>query len=303
MSSTTPQPRLYVLLARAAPRAVIFRRGPSKSVLMIAWDTEHDTFTEGQWLRGRLYERRCDLSPGGSLLVYFAAKYKRHISRLDHPDSFPTWTAVSRPPYFTALTLWPHGDAWNGGGLFADERTLLLNHGSRVPPCAAGFKPPPPSVLAVQPLGGPRGEDDTVQHPRLLRDGWRMVDLGRTTHTPDGDPRFVIDPPRTYVRPSPRGKLLLHRIVHGLGRVNGPWYDEELVLEDPGRRRRTTIEGAEWADWDRGGDLLFAREGKLYRLRAREITGGPERAVLLADFGPRVFASCKPPPTATRWRG
>jgi hypothetical protein len=27
------------------------------------WDTRHDTFRPGQWLRARLYPEKCDLSP------------------------------------------------------------------------------------------------------------------------------------------------------------------------------------------------------------------------------------------------
>lgn len=76
----------------------------------------------GQWFKGRIYERRCDLSPSGEKLIYFAAKYRSPLY---------TWTAVSRPPFLTALLLWPKGDAWGGGGLFNNERTIGL-------PMAAG---------------------------------------------------------------------------------------------------------------------------------------------------------------------
>ena len=51
----TPQPvpcRLPVILARAAPIAVIFRRGPSKLVELIKWHTDTDTFERGQWFKG-----------------------------------------------------------------------------------------------------------------------------------------------------------------------------------------------------------------------------------------------------------
>jgi hypothetical protein len=43
-------------------------------VQLTNWDTDTDSFDLGQWFRGRIYERRCDLSPDGSLLVYFAQK-------------------------------------------------------------------------------------------------------------------------------------------------------------------------------------------------------------------------------------
>src|SRR5689334_6204370 len=104
-----PSTRIYFLLARKSPLAVIFRRGPSKQVAVITWDTERHEFFLGQWLKGRIYEHRCDLSPSGQKLIYFAAKYGTEMR---------TWTAVSRPPFLTAIALWPKGDAWGRGGLF-----------------------------------------------------------------------------------------------------------------------------------------------------------------------------------------
>jgi hypothetical protein len=76
--------RLYVILARAAPIAVIFRRGPSRWVQIVKWSTNTDTFEEGQWFHGRIYERRCDLSPDGRLLVYFAQKINKRTMRSDY---------------------------------------------------------------------------------------------------------------------------------------------------------------------------------------------------------------------------
>ena len=61
----TPPPRLWVVRAKDAPIAVIFRRGPSKQVELILWNMHKDTFERGQWFKGRIYERRCDLSPDG----------------------------------------------------------------------------------------------------------------------------------------------------------------------------------------------------------------------------------------------
>ena len=61
MAKESPPARLFVILAREAPVGVIFRRGPAGQTLLIKWDTAHDTFEYGQWLKGRIYERRCDL--------------------------------------------------------------------------------------------------------------------------------------------------------------------------------------------------------------------------------------------------
>jgi hypothetical protein len=57
--------RLHVLLARDSDNAVIIRRGPSRKTCVIGWERKSDTFRVGQWLHGRIYERRCDLSPDG----------------------------------------------------------------------------------------------------------------------------------------------------------------------------------------------------------------------------------------------
>src|SRR5215470_7646047 len=64
--------RLHVLLARDARLGVVIRRGPSRSVCTLLWDRKTDKFQLGQWMRGRIYERRSDLSPDGKHLIYFA---------------------------------------------------------------------------------------------------------------------------------------------------------------------------------------------------------------------------------------
>lgn len=37
------------------------------------------------------------------------------------------WTAVSTPPWFSALAIWPCFGHWTGGGAFVDGRTIVLN--------------------------------------------------------------------------------------------------------------------------------------------------------------------------------
>lgn len=117
MAKLESSTRLYVILAREAQYGVIFRRGPSKRVLLIGWNTAGDTFERGQWFKGRIYERRCDLSPEGDLLLYFAANYRK---------PYFSWTAISRPPFLTALALWPKGDCWGGGGHFSSRKQIAL---------------------------------------------------------------------------------------------------------------------------------------------------------------------------------
>lgn len=119
--STAPPPRLFVILARDAPVAVVIRRGPSSWTHLTLWHTRTDVFTPGAWLRGRIYEEKCDLSPDGELLVF--AAYQGGRLRTSYTDSF---TAVSRPPWLHALALWPMGTTYGGGGRFVDRRSLIL---------------------------------------------------------------------------------------------------------------------------------------------------------------------------------
>ena len=119
--------RLSLVFARSAPIAVILRRGPTRWVEVIKWNTAKDKFECGQWLHGRIYAERCGLSPNGKLFVYFAMKYGRVGKEHGYEQTF---TAVSKPPYLTALALWPEGSTWGGGGHFVDDATLRLAYGA-----------------------------------------------------------------------------------------------------------------------------------------------------------------------------
>jgi hypothetical protein len=111
-------PRLFVVLAKEAPIAVVLRRGPAAWYHVILWHTDTDEFEPGAWFKGRIYEERCDLSPDGALFLYFALQGSRW--RTSYKGS---WTAVSRPPWLQALVLWPQGDTWGGGGRFVSARS------------------------------------------------------------------------------------------------------------------------------------------------------------------------------------
>ena len=115
--------RLSLIFARNAPITVILRRGPTRLVEVIKWDTKSDSFEYGQWMHGRIYAERCGLSPDGKLFVYFVVKH----GKVDKDQGYKqSYTAVSKPPYLTALAMWPHGDTWGGGGRFIDNKTLRL---------------------------------------------------------------------------------------------------------------------------------------------------------------------------------
>jgi hypothetical protein len=292
-----PSCRLYVILARKAPTGVIFRHGPTRHVRLIRWHLEDDSFEPGQWLKSRIYERRCDLAPRGDLLIYFAA---------NHRPPFRSWTAISRPPWFTALALWPKGDCWGGGGLFKNGRRILLNHWAAQMTLADGFRLP--RALSAEPLGDMAGcgEDDPIESVRLLRDGWALVRPGELKAAQDPESRrwrFALD--RLWQKPQPGpGGCALRLLVHGIGERNRPWYRLDHDVIDAQGRIRVYLPETDWADWDWNGDLLFSRAGALFRLPAAIVGRGDEfgeQARCLADFGNMVFERIVAPIDMTHW--
>lgn len=116
-----PPARLFFVVAMEARTAVVFRRGPSGQVQMLRWDLEKDELTAGQWLKGSVESSASNVSPDGQLVVYSATKGGKGF------------TAVSRPPYFTALAFWPHKWPPTNGGFFLDNRRLVLGARSQDP--------------------------------------------------------------------------------------------------------------------------------------------------------------------------
>jgi hypothetical protein len=95
-----------------SPTAVVLRQGPSKVFCTIGWDLRTDEFTLGQWCRHKIYVDRCDISPDGYWMVYFA------LNGEWRSETLGAWTAVSIAPYLRAVTLWPAGDTWGVGSAF-----------------------------------------------------------------------------------------------------------------------------------------------------------------------------------------
>lgn len=281
--------RIYAILARKSPLGVVFRRGPSRNVLLIAWNTSDDTSESGQWLKGRIYERRCDLSPNGELLLYFAANYRK---------PYRSWSAISRPPFFTGLALWPKGDGWGGGGRFLSENRIELNHRASEMELGSGFSLP--RSLRVKPFGKRPGwgEDDPIWPERLKRDGWSLVSHPTKTKDDFGGKVWIeFSPPLVWRKPNPvwPKRYALEMSISGLKERNGPWYlTEHSIIRNDGIADR--IGRSDWADWSYSGDLLFAMDGCLYRVRSRNETLDPlEDSIRIADFSKLLFENRQAP--------
>lgn len=263
------------------------------------WDTSSDEIESGQWFKGRIYERRCDLSPDGELLLYFAANYRK---------PFYSWSAISRPPFLTALALWPKGDGWGGGGHFLSKNRIALNH--RPDEMELAGKSVLPTSVKVEQFGDRPGwgEDDPVWSERLLRDGWHLVSY------PTRDPFAIrgdvgakvwveFSPPITWQKPNPiyPKKYSLEMCMSGLNEIDGPWYvTEHSVIRD--KNNLDKVGRTDWADWSYSGDLLFAMDGCLYRVPCHGGTlADVADAQKIADLSRLRFEPRESPEEARRW--
>lgn len=284
-----PKASLYVLRAKRADKAVIFRRGPSKSVQLINWNLKNDTFEAGQWLKGRVYERRCDLSPDGNLLIYFAATYKEPLR---------SWTAISKPPWFTALALWPKGDGWNGGGWFTGPYSIHLNHfqpeSAPHPDFVKGCRKFPIASHASH-----RGEDATVWDWVLERDGWKHAQQGKwMDHGTIRGFSWKAAVPDAWRKPHSKLPFFLEMSIEGIGKKDGPWYYINYWVVTKSGDPLLDLDRADWADWDRNGDVLFSRAGCLFRQKFK--SGLPQPEVKLADFNDNKFQAFRAPASAMK---
>lgn len=268
-------PRLHVLLARETPYAVILRRGPSKTTCSIGWDRRKDTFTTGQWLRGRIYERRSDLSPDGKHLIYFAMN-GRWTS-----ETKGSWTAISKAPYLKAITLLGKGDCWHGGGLFRTNTRYWLNDGY-------GHKPLLDSSRITrdktwQPSAYYGGECLHVYFNRLQRDGW--------THRPDLMPEY--DAPVVFEKPAGSGWTLRKYAHAGIDHPEGKgvYYDRHALVRADSAE---TIDCPdwEWADLD-GKRLVWTTGGRLHA--AYLLKAGLKDRTVLHDFNSMDFIALAAP--------
>jgi hypothetical protein len=212
------------------------------------WRTDTDTLEHGQWLKGRVYERRSDLSADGALFAAFVRQsgMKRTQSNAD------SWIALSRPPYFTALAVWFVGGTYHTGAFFPAADTLWLGYSEDVPPdvgaTPAGLTIAPPRAIPYID-GTAEWTERTVHFNRLLRDGWRLVD--REPHA------------SMWERPHPTEPMTLTmmHVFEDFRRFGGPYSVSYSVTTADGREH--VIGEATWADWDHRGRLVVTRGGCL----------------------------------------
>lgn len=277
--------RLFGIPATRSPIVALLRRGPSDWSQVSRWDTLAGTVEPGAWIRANLYPQRCDLSPDGRWFAYFTLRASARWK------AGPTYVAVSRLPWLTALAAWGTAGTWTRGVHFTDDRRIL--------------GPGEPDEGDVGPLRVRYGFGLEVNRPIAFaverRRGW-LDAPGSPPLDRELDPwderrarGLVVHKPRPGTGP---GTTLSVEGWFAAFRAGQPSWSgiAYRVIDREGRRE---LDGVQWADWDARGRLLVATtDARLEIRREPWDRGSVEWSLDVAGWRPEPVA---PPPIAGRW--
>ena len=268
--------RLHVLMASKSENAVVIRRGPSNHTCVIGWNRNNDTFEVSQWIKGRIYERRSDISPAGTHWIYFAMNGKWNSAARG------SWTAIARAPWLKAISMFPKGDCWNGGGLFLSDRSYWLNDGYGHEIMFERQEVERDKDYCPKNQYG--GECQNVYYNRLQRDGWIIKNTSKKGKW-DTETIFEKGIAKQWV---------LRKICHaqlGSPKGKGCYWDEHELIN--GSKQSISMPAWEWAEWIDGA-VFYAEHGVLYKLKVQSanILGEPK---LLHEFNDYKFESIQAP--------
>lgn len=307
--------RIFCLIAREANQAVVFRRGPSRRFQILLWDLKTNVITQGQWLHSHIYTQYCDVSPDGKYLVIAAANHNyrramRSDSQVDTSD-VRSWTALSRPPYLTALALWESRLNYNKCGIWVSNEELCFDFEPEL------IKGNLPNKLST------RSTKSVDRTTRSIINGWDYVGIRGAIPSPELDERgravnqmaksgpkllaFEAFREKAYadlgIRRSYHPGFILRKSVRG-GSIlyyssfyQRKSYDEKLELVDQDGLAISAPFKVTWADCDSKMKLLLAGNGCLWAWSSFP-KGEPE---LVADLTPNTHENVKAPDWALQW--
>ena len=306
--------RIHAILARKAAKAVVFRREPSSKTAILEWDLQADKFKLGQWFYGSFYPYRCDISPDGRHLVYFAAKYGRgssidkYITERIEAEVGPLWEKhrsyfrrrdeivadaktrkeierqVRAGEYYdcswTAVSRVPYlkaFDLWFNGSGWNGGGLFVDNK------CVAINHPP--HTKDVRRKGGRFVEVPPPKfcEGRLVRDGWKW-----TSRSSELD---------VFEKPLSR-RLILRKMFHCVWNSKscvegrGVYWESHEICDADGN---VVVDGANWswADFDKPRKrVVFADSGAIFALRAADIQGESKK---LHDFNDMKYERIQVP--------
>jgi hypothetical protein len=274
---TRPFPaRLHLLIARNGTSGIVIRRGPSKQVCILHWDRINNLFTVSQWLKGRIYERRCDISPSGKYWIYFAMNGRWQS------EAKGSWTAIAKVPWLKAIELLPKGDCWHGGGLFINDKSYWLNDGYGHESLFTSKEIT--RNKSYQPQNHYGGECLNVYFNRLQRDGWNLINNREKEKWHE---ETIFEKKLAY-------DWKIQKICHaqlGSPPGKGCYWDEHQLLDRNGNILNMTK--WEWADW-LDNAIVFAEDGCLYKT-VIENSSKLSEAQLIHDFNEYKFENRQAP--------
>jgi hypothetical protein len=193
------------------------------------------------------------------------------------PSQLSDWTAISKPPYFTALALWQRNvnALESAGGVFLYNNTVALWGNSTQ--LAKGQLP-----IGFKVVDGSQDTKD-VSRQRLLLNGWRIEQEWTWQY-----------PPGKLVQPEVRRK------GNGSSKYDILWetdfYYHNYSLEDGESKEKIRFPKVTWMDWDQHGRLVFTKEGKVY------VSSGDElNPQVIGDFDADEFREIIAPEWAREW--
>jgi len=275
-------PRLFGIPASAADIVGVIRRGPTAWCAVGCWDVAAVTYEQGAWLHGTLYPQRCDVSPDGRWLVYFALQPSATW------ELGWTYVAIARLPWLHALAAWPTDGTWSRGCHFVGDTSARLEgepgHGSLpYELLGAGLVVTAAASYAVERRRG--WSEAAGSPPRASSDVWdeRRADILRMT------------------KPQPGSSGSVRLEVSGgyaAFRAGGLATRAAYAVVDGGRE--VALAGVQWADWAGDGRLLVAT--KAGRLETRGSASWTEADAVVADLRGTEPAPVEAPPSARSWR-
>ncbi len=287
MSTAAPPCRLYGIVARNAPVAVVFRRGPSKWWHIIKWDLKNKRLEQGAWFKGNLYPRRSAISPDGKRLAYYALKGQENWQ-----SPWCTFFGVSKVPWLTALVAWQTMGTCTQGAWFFDNEHLGI----------AG------DVNHELFHGNFPGK---VSNIRIPKDGFHLEQASGWSRPQSAlvDQLSSLIPKRSLEFPSDRivwgkkqrsGPSMLISVSDGVDfrkkSIEG-WVVDYALASPSGRLNR--LDDVAWGDWDHSDRMVVATRGG--QLQIRVIEDDLTSVVWSADLNDIQRNRVPSPDWARRW--
>ena len=242
--------RVHFLAAKSAPTIVVIQRKRAKLFHILTVDALTHEFQEGSWFGGKLYALRCDVSPDGKFMVYFAMGAGGQI-----------WNGVCRLPWLKCLVEAGQNDTWSGGGFFERDQALKTFGWDQ-----EAFRILEEVPFTIERDLSNRSGDRGVLYAKLERDGFRRLGDSWGHDLPSRGPGFQVPHEgddgwgRKFSENHPELKLKY------IGYLGHGYKFQFSVDSNPDLLRE-----AEWANWDSVGNLWVARPGLIEKYSLEDL--------------------------------